>query len=320
MFCLDRGIEPDDIIEAEQFLKIKLLDDAVDSLLATEKTKNDYLLLAKSVKKLYKAILPDESANTYTPKVALYVVLAEKIRSLDPSVDISEVMKEISDLLDRSIASEGFIIKEAIDPETQQSLDLRTLSLDSLKAKFIKGRKNTQVERLMNSIRITLHRMIELNNSRKDLAKKFRELVDAYNQGIYNTDIFFEKLLAFTKELNLEEKRGITENLSEEELAVFDLLFKDDLSKKERDKVKDVAKELLIILKQERKLVIDWRKKQKTRAAVRYTIEIQLENKLPESYDQKLYYKKCDQIYQHIYDNYFGENQSTYSTIMKNKS
>ncbi len=229
-------------------------------------------------------------------------------------------MKEISDLLDRSIASEGFIIKEAIDPDTQQSLDLRTLSLDSLKEKFVKGRKNTQVERLMNSIRITLHRMIELNNSRKDLAKKFRELVDAYNQGIYNTDIFFEKLLAFTKELNIEEKRGITENLSEEELAVFDLLFKDDLSKKEREKVKDGAKELLSILKKERKLVIDWRKKQKTRAAVRYTIEIQLEKTLPESYDQKLYYRKCDQIYQHIYDNYFGENQSTYSTIMKNKA
>ena len=155
--------------------------------------------------------------------------------------------------------------------------------------------------------------MIELNNSRKDLAKKFRELVDEYNAGVFNVDIFFEKLLTFTEELKAEEKRGIIEKLSEEELVIFDLLFKDDLTKKEKDQVKEAAKELLKSLKDRRKLVLDWRKKQKTLAAVRVAIEIELEKRLPNSYDQKLYYRKCDQIYQHIYDNYFGEKQSTYT-------
>ncbi len=121
--------------------------------------------------------------------------------------------------------------------------------------------------------------------------------------------------MSFTNELNEEEKRGIGENLTEEELAVFDLLFKVDLTKKEKTMVKDAAKELLKVLKEERKLVIDWRKKQKTRATVRLAIELQLEKMLPESYDQKLYYQKCDQIYQHIYDNYFGDNLSTYTKL-----
>ena len=312
-FCKDRGIESNKIIEAKEFLKIKLLEDAVDSLLVTEKTKNEFLLLVKSVRKLYKAILPDKAANKYITAVALYLILAEKIRSLDPTVDISEVMEEISKLLDRSIAAEGFIIKEAVDPETEQQIDLRTLNLDSIREKFIKGRKNIQVETLINTIRVKLRLMIELNNSRKDLAKKFRELVDEYNAGVFNVDIFFEKLLTFTEELKAEEKRGIIEKLSEEELAIFDLLFKDDLTKKEKDQVKEAAKELLKSLKDRRKLVLDWRKKQKTLAAVRVAIEIELEKRLPNSYDQKLYYRKCDQIYQHIYDNYFGEKQSTYT-------
>ena len=57
--------------------------------------------------------------------------------------------------------------------------------------------------------------MIELNNARKNLAKKFRELVNQYNASIFNVDIFFEKLLEFAEELDIEEKRGITENITE---------------------------------------------------------------------------------------------------------
>jgi len=314
-FCLDLCIDPDEIIVAEQFTKIKLLDEAVNNILVSQKTKSDYLLLVNTAKKLYTAILPDKVANNYTPIITLFIIIAEKIRSLDPTVDISEVMKEISALLDRSIASESFIIKEAIDPESKQLIDLRLLNLDSIRKKFAKGRKNIQIEILINSLRLKLEKIIVLNHSRKDFAEKFKELVEKYNAGVYNTDIFFEKLLQFAKELNEEERRSVKENLTEEELAIFDLLFKEGLSNKEKEQIKVVAKELLKTLKEERKLVIDWRKKQKTRAAVKLAIELQLEKMLPKSYDQKLYYQKCNQIYQHIYDNYFGENQSTYTRL-----
>ena len=71
-------------------------------------------------------------------------------------------------------------------------------------------------------------------------------------------------------ELMEEEKRAIRQNLTEEELTIFDLLTKPDihLSGKEADKVKKVAGKMLNRLKQE-KLVLDWRKKQQTRADVR---------------------------------------------------
>ena len=36
--------------------------------------------------------------------------------------------------------------------------------------------------------------------------------------------------MAFTKKLSEEEKRGISEKLSEEELALFDLLTKPDVT------------------------------------------------------------------------------------------
>jgi type I restriction enzyme R subunit len=67
--------------------------------------------------------------------------------------------------------------------------------------------------------------------------------------------------------------------------------------------VKEVAKDLLNILKTE-KLVLDWRKKQQTRAGVQLAIEQVLE-KLPQVYSDNLYKEKCSMVYQHVYDSYY---------------
>ena len=108
------------------------------------------------------------------------------------------------------------------------------------------------------------------------------------------------------------EKRAIAENLTEEELALFDKLRKPNLTEKEKNQVKKVAKELLFSLKKE-KLVIDWRKKQQTRACVKLRIEKDLDKGLPISYDRITYLEKCKSVFQHIYDSYFGDGKSIYA-------
>ncbi len=96
--------------------------------------------------------------------------------------------------------------------------------------------------------------------------------------------------------MDKEENRVLSENLTEEE----------------NDIVKQVAKELLDVLKRE-KLVLDWRKIQQTKAAVRNTIEVVLDKDLPSIYDEITYYEKCDVVYFHIYENYYGASQSVYT-------
>lgn len=62
----------------------------------------------------------------------------------------------------------------------------------------------------------------------------------------------FAVLVEFAQELNIEHKRAISENWAEEELASFDRLTKPDitLTEKEKQKIKQVAKELLLTLQQ----------------------------------------------------------------------
>ncbi len=143
--------------------------------------------------------------------------------------------------------------------------------------------------------------------------EKFQRMIDEYNQGAANLEEFFERLLKFVKELQEEEKRGVSEGLSEEELAVFDLITKPEmkLTKKEEGQVKKVARELLETLKLE-KLVLDWRKTQATRAAVRVAVEDKLDE-LPEVFTREIYTQKCDVVYQHIFESYYGESRSVYA-------
>jgi len=146
--------------------------------------------------------------------------------------------------------------------------------------------------------------MLRLKKSRMNYLEKFQQMIDGYNSGSHNVEIFFVDLVEFAQELNIEDKRAISENWAEEKLAIFDLLTKPDISltEKEKHEIKKVAKELLSTLKPE-KLVLDWRRRQQSKAAVKVAIEEALDQ-LPESYSTEAYQRKCQEVYQHVYECY----------------
>lgn len=305
-FCTEQGINPQSIISAVGFARVKLLDDAVAAILVNDETKRKYGLLAEDVARMFKAVKPDPAVNEFLPVCVLFAVIDEKIRSLARPADISSVMAGVEQVLDKSIAAEGYVI------EAEKPLDLSKLDVDKLKAKFSKGRKQIEAEKLRGALNSKLQTLIKFNRTRMDYLDKFQKMIDEYNAGSLNIEEFFKQLIVFTKDLNEEEKRGIAENLSEEELAIFDLLTRPQmkLSKKEEQQVKKVVKDLIERLKTE-KFVLDWRKRQQSRAAVRICIEETLDQ-LPRVYTPEVFQQKCELTYQHVYDSYFGSGASIY--------
>ena len=149
--------------------------------------------------------------------------------------------------------------------------------------------------------------MIEINQTRMNFKEKFEDLVNDYNNPSVSLDNLFQQLLEFNEELDEEEQRHIKENLSdEEELTVFDILTKPnmDLSDKQIKDVKKVARELLTKLREE-KLVLDWRKKQQTRAGVKVAIG-EILDLLPDVYNTDIYKSKCSEVYNFVYDSDLG--------------
>lgn len=313
-FLDEHRVDVSAIMAAQGFERVKLLDDAVDAIVATDESKNRYHSLVVWTDRLYRAVQPDPSTIQHRPVYTLLKVIAAKIRSLLPPTDIEPVMQAVEELLDESIAAEGYVIRdERGEYESRPVVDLSQIDFNALRAAFIRGRKHIEIEKLKAQISSKLGRMVTLNKSRIDFVAKLQRLIDEYNSGSMNVELFFDKLIELAGELTEEDKRHIAEQLTEEELAVFDLLTKPDpdLSKKEKQEVKKVARDLLETLKRE-KLVLDWRKRQQSRAAVRVCIEETLDC-LPTVYTPELYARKCNLVYQHVYDSYFGEGGSIYT-------
>lgn len=310
-FLSEHGVNAQAIKDAQGFEKVAKLDDAVEQLIANEETKNSFMSQARIVSRVYRAILPDPDANDLAPDAVLISVIAQKIKALAPPVDISDVMQQVEELLDRSIAPVPYIIKEDDD---QPLHDLSRIDFEKLKEKFDKGRKRTEAEKLRALLSMKLETMMTENPTRKDFMEKFQKLIDAYNSGSMNIEVFFKELVDLTTDLQVEDQRAIRENLSEEELALFDILTKPvpELAEKERAQVKKVCKELLETLKAE-KLVLDWRKKDRARSDVRRTLEIVFDRGLPESYDEGIYNDKCELAFHHIFTSYYGAGESVYS-------
>jgi len=224
-------------------------------------------------------------------------------------------MQQVEELHDESVAAEGYVISAPIgeDPSGAGLVNLSAIDFDALGELFARSpHKRTEAERLKGRIAAQLARMVALNHSRLDYAERFRRMIDEYNEGSKNVDEFFRELTEFARGLSEEEQRAVAEGLTEEELAVFDILTKPDptLTKKEEAEVKRVAKELLARLKEE-KLVIDWRLKQQARADVQETIAEVLD-RLPSAYEKKVYDRKCELTYRHVFAAYPDTGRSIY--------
>jgi type I restriction enzyme R subunit len=271
--------------------------------------------LARNVAKLYKAVLPHPTASAYTALVHIIATLDARIRLLTQKPDITAVMGDVEKLVGTSIATKEYIIREALTYDTSRQVDLSKIDFDALRAKFATGYKHTEVEKLRGDIENKLDSMVKRNKSRTNYQEKFQRLIAEYNTGSMNVDVLFERLVQFvTQELNVEDQRHIVEQLSEEELAIFDLLAQPDmtLSAKEKAEIKKVVRQLLETLKRE-KLVLDWRKKQQAQAAVRKTVRDMFYHALPPSSTRELCELAYTAVYQHIYDSYYGMGQSVYA-------
>ncbi len=298
---------------AENFARAQAVEDAANRLLAPEAIKRDFMAHARLVDALFRAVKPDPVAVEFAQRCGSIKALADFIRNCTEPPDISEIMQGIQKLLDDSIGAEPFKIKQRSGGG--YGIDLSKIDFAALAKRFEKKKPtSSDLERLKAAVKAQLERMVRLNRTRADYLQKFEELIEAYNSGSRNIEDIFKDLLTLTQTLTEEEDRHVRENLSEEELTVFDILTRPgpELSAEERDEVKKVAHQLLKRLNEV--LVLDWRQRQAARSKVKIAIEDTLDEGLPRAYTKEIYSTKCDVLFEHVYESYFGDGGSVYGS------
>jgi type I restriction enzyme, R subunit len=308
-FCSARDVDLDHIASLRQFEWVEALKDITDRLMLSDDETSSFLARATAVERLFKAILPDTRANEFAPIRKVIRVVMDRISEVDGRPDVSGAMAQIEQLLDESVASNAYLIGQQ---ERESLMDLSQIDWDAVQAMFKNGRQRTAAQKLRSMLAARVTRLARLNPTRVDLAERFQKLLDEYNAGSLNAQTYFDGLVAFAQALDQEEARVLANGLTEEQHAIFDLIMRPgpDLSADEEKQVKRVAEELLTILKRD-KLVIDWRKEQQTRAAVRVTVEETLD-RLPEKFTRQIYAQKCDSVFQFVFESYWDDGHSVY--------
>ena len=155
--------------------------------------------------------------------------------------------------------------------------------------------------------------LLRLNRTRADYAEQFEALIESYNAGSRSIEQLFDELLKLSNTLDDEQVRHVREQLTEEELVIFDILTRPapELTGEERAEVKKVARELLVRLKG--LLVLNWRQKSTARSQLKLTIEDTLDTGLPRAYTPELYNQKCSAVFDHVYESYPERNTGEYA-------
>jgi len=285
----------------------------VNALISPDPLRREFLAHERLVSTLYGAVKPDPAALEFAARVACIAAIADAIRTkLNPNpADITEVMGDIAKLLDASITGVEMPAKPA------PVMDLSKIDFEALRNRFKASKhKNTDLEILKAAIRAQLEKLIRLNKTRADFAEKFEELIESYNSGSRNIEELFEELLKLSRNLSDEQQRHVRENMTEEELVIFDILTRPapELSADERAQVKRVARELLNKLKL--LLVLNWRQKSTARSQLKLTIEDVLDSGLPRTYTPELYRQKCSALFEHVYESYPERDTGVYAGII----
>ena len=306
-YLLERGFELDQVqAKSAPFSQAAAIVAAKEFINYSEETRKRFEILARAVFNKFKACLTLEGVLAYRSDHDTISIIYGSLQSDKEKADITGILKELH-----------IIVDEAVEPawkyeenDNHTLYDISKIDFDKLKDEFAKLKKrNTTVQNLKNYIEQKLAKMMRQNPLRTDFYKRYQEIIADYNYEKDRRTIeeTFERLMRFMQNLSEEDKRAAREGLSQEHLALFDLLQKSNLSKADRERIKKVAKDLLETLKENKVKYSQWREKEASQADVKTFIRNYLwneQNGLPESFSPEEVEQKSDLLYGFIFDHY----------------
>ena len=292
------------MIDAEGFQKTKLLLDACNAVCETIETKKTFTTMASELIRLVKYTdrddLTADEKKRYDAVAAIYAQLQRKRKH----VDTTDLMVEINGIINEYVQVEP--AGQGVVPSRQ--FDISRIDFDLLRREFAKAkRKNLLIRDLEEMIQQRIDSLLFSNPNRINYYEQYQKIIEAYNseQDRSSIEKTFMELMDLAQKMDAEQQRYVREGFtSDEELSLYDMLFRDDLSKADIKKIKEVAVSLLSKIKEKISQLDHWTDKQETKAVVDTLIRDTLWNELPECYDDISISRYRQQIYEYVYTRY----------------
>ena len=303
-FLSARNYDLQNLIDAKDFSKVERLQ-AAEAVCGTIEDRKTFVTYGSEISRLIRYTNRDELTSEQRSECNAVIAINNVLKRKRRHIDITDLMVEIN-----SIINEYIQIEEQSDaePKTNAGFDISKINFELLGREFAKVRKTKLVLRdLEDVIRQKLDAMVAENPGRMDYYERYQVIISNYNgeQDRASIEKTFTELINLAQSLDDEQQRYIREGFTtEEELYVYDILFKPELSKAEIKKIKEVSTELLQKIKTIISVSDHWSDKQETMAAVDNVIRDILWAELPECYDEKSITDYRDKVKTYIYERF----------------
>lgn len=304
-FLRDRDFDLEMLIHAENFMKLSSLQEAANAVCGSLEDKKTYTTYASELNRLMKYTDRDDitghTRKQYEAIAAIYAELQKKRKH----TNTTDLMIEINGIISEYVEIHH---TPAMVREEPRRFDISAINFDLLRREFAKiKKKNLVLKDLEEVIRQKLDRMLFTNPDRIDYYERYQKIIDKYNseQDRATIEKTFMELTDLANQMSREEQRYVREGFtSDEELSLYDMLFRNDLNKTDIKKLKEVAMSLLQNIKTKIAEFDHWTDKQETKAAIDTLIRDTLWAELPECYDEGSISMYRHQIYEYVYTRY----------------
>ena len=305
IFLAEHDFDLERLIVAVGFAKLSYLQEAANAVCGTIENKKTYSTYASELNRLMKYIdradITEHTRKQYEAIAAIYAELQKKRKH----VNTTNLMIEINSIISSYIEIQHMPITS--NQETRR-FDISAIDFGLLRTEFAKvKRKNLVMRDLEEIIQQKLDRMLFTNPERINYYERYQQIIMGYNaeQDRATIEKTFMDLMDLANQMNQEEQRYAREGFSsDEELSLYDMLFRDDLSKNDIKKLKEVATTLLRKIKNRIAEIDHWTDKQETKAEIDNLIRNILYDELPLCYDEISISTYRQRIYEYVYTRY----------------
>ena len=307
-FLKEHNFELKEMIDADAFAKLSLLRTGADAVCEPIEIRKSYCTYITTLLRLWKFLDRDDITPEMKQSKDALEAIYKELQKKRKHADITDLSVAIKRIVDEHLEVES--AGNLSETDSNPRFDISKIDFDLLRREFARRKeKNLVMKDIQDLLEERIAQMISANPSRINFYDKYQEIINNYNkeQNRASIEKTFEDLMHLTEELTEEEKRYIREGFeNDEQLSLYDVLFKDDLSKEDIKKLKNVAKDLLGKIKSMLRTMDHPFDKQETKASIVVTIRDMLWQELPESYpdDSITYYR--DAVFNYISQRYGG--------------
>jgi type I restriction enzyme R subunit len=265
------GFDPARLRGARGFDRITALRDAVNAVHANDEAKRRFEIMAREVFARFKALVTEQSAYAYAEGHDNIEAIYRKLQERRDTADVTEVLKELHRIVNDAIRAAA----PGEDHAEGLRVDLSQIDFERLRREFaILPRKNLALRDIRDLVEKKLARMLQNNPALMDYYKRYQQIIADYNREKDRATVeqTFAALLALAQGLDQEQRRAVAEGLTDRELALFDLLYREDLSKADRERLKQASKSLLASLQELLAPMGHWTRNAQTQAEVQASI------------------------------------------------